>query len=143
MPCLAGEHRDLSTMVRIMRNQISKKASHIRAKAFDAPVRFQRRLQNFPECRAARVQRLLCLRWCHREAVQLLRDSPLRRLQPHIAHVVHMRHHPRDVAPLSPGRLRAPSFARQTVEQVLVDATVRIKSRKQSFGKNIRGRWIS
>src|SRR5258708_5124868 len=47
MSNLPREHGDLSAVMRVVRDQITKEAGYIRAKAFDASVAVQRRFQNF------------------------------------------------------------------------------------------------
>lgn len=52
---LAGQHRDLSAMVRIVCDQITEESGHVRAKAFDVAVAVDGRLQNVPERSTASV----------------------------------------------------------------------------------------
>jgi len=59
---LAGEHRDLSAVVSVVRDQISEEGGYIRTKTLNAAIALERRLQNLAECSAACFQRPLCLR---------------------------------------------------------------------------------
>src|SRR5882672_1325469 len=47
MADLPGQHGDLSSMMGIVRDQITKEGGYVGAKAFDAPVTVHGRFQNF------------------------------------------------------------------------------------------------
>src|ERR1700690_1888032 len=135
---LAGQHGDLSAVVGIVRDQIREETSHVRTKAFDAAVAVEGRVENFPERGAARLQGFFSLAGRDAEPVELLGhfDLAFCGLQPHHPDVMHVRNHASNVAALFPGRLGAPRFGGQIIQQISIDAVVGVKGREQSFGEN-------
>src|SRR5208282_663341 len=68
---LAGQHSDLSAMVRVVCDQVTEETGHVWAKALNAAIAFEGQLENFPQRSAAQLQRLFCLSRRDCESVEL------------------------------------------------------------------------
>src|SRR5215472_432059 len=131
---LAGHHGDLPAVVRVMSDQVADEADHIGAKTFDASITFEHLAHENAESPAALLQSAQRLRRRDISAIQLFGNADLAlaasrgRLQPHNAHIMHMRNDGRNRAAFAANRRGFPCCLRDGVDQILIDAVVGVES---------------
>ena len=136
MSNLPSKHRDLSSVVCIVGDQVSEKGSDIRSEPLDSPIGFQSSLQDCAESGATLLQALLRLDRRHRVPVKLIGNvaALCGSFQPHNAHVVDVGYDRSDLAPFALGRFGTPSLGRKIVDHVMINPIVDIESIEQRIG---------
>src|SRR5580698_4893970 len=89
---LACQHCDLAPVMRVVRDEVAEKASHIGTKAFNATITCQGSTEQAAQCLTALLERLPRLRWSDRGSVKLRWNLCAfgGNFQPHHTHIVHM-----------------------------------------------------
>jgi hypothetical protein len=129
MSNLARQHGDLSTMMRVVRDQVCEKSRRIRFKVFHVPVGFHGPVNQRIQRAAAFFQCANCLRRNDAAPFKLCWDIlGFRSFQPHDANVVHVGNNRRNGSPSPFRRHCPPCFGWKIFDQVPVDPIVGLES---------------
>jgi len=143
MPDLPGEQSDLPPMVSVVRNKITQKPCNIGTKPFDTAIAFQRTADHDSQSVPALFHSTKSLSRSHFRPIERLGNLAafVGNLQPHDANIVHMRHNRRNRPPFGALRGSIPSRRWKTIDEILVDAIVRIKCVQEGNRKSTRKRF--
>lgn len=94
---LAGKHRNLPTMMGIVRHEVTEECRDVWLEASNPPIALQRPAEHPLQSRMTAFQSFHSLGRSHRGSIELIRDLlRLGSLEPHHPHVVHVRDNSRD-----------------------------------------------
>jgi hypothetical protein len=133
---LAGEHRDLATMVWVVGDHLAEESGYVRAEALSPATARKSRFQDRAESCLALHERL---HMCWRPPTEIPLVANLAglgcRLQPAHAQVIEVSSDGSDgPPPLESRRPSAPGFGGQVFDHVVVDAVVWVETAEQGFG---------
>jgi len=143
MPHLPGEQSDLPPMVSVVRNKITQKPCNIGTKPFDTAIPFQRTANNDSQSVPALFHSTKSLSRSHFRPIERLGNLAVLvgNFQPHDANVVHVRYNRRNRPSFASLGGGIPSRRRKTIDEILVDAIVRIKCVQEGNRKLTRERF--
>ena len=115
IPQLAGKHGNLSAMVSVMGDEISKKADRVWTKAFDVAVGRDGSAQDYAESFAALFHCPQSLRRGDLGTIELIEYLAAlgRRRKPHDTYIVHMGHDRLNGTAFAPRRACLPSLRKE------------------------------